>query len=76
MKAILLSLKSRLSWYEKALAMITNASPWEIGFDWPYAPGIGTPLSVDQNTQEYIMWLAGCIHELHNAIDMIEAQTR
>ena len=77
MKAILLSMKARLAWYEKALAMYTGAKPYENGFDWPYAPGMGTPLTGDQNAKDqYIMWLAGCIHELNNTIDMIEAQTR
>ena len=76
MKAILLSLKSRLAWYEKALAMYIDDRPHENGFDWPAAPGI-LPFGVGQACKDqYIMWLAWCIHELHNTIDMIEAQTR
>ena len=77
MKAILLSLKARLAWYEKALSMFCLSIPWENGFNWPYAPGIGTPLAGNQGMKDqYIMYLSGCIHELHNAIDMIDAQTR
>lgn len=76
MNPILNSLKSRLAWYEKALAMYTEDKPHENGFNWPVAPGI-LPFSGGQAWKDqYIMWLAGCIHELHNTIDMIEAQTR
>lgn len=76
MNPILSSLKSRLAWYEKALAMITGDSPRENGFGWPIIPG--TPLPIGSARElyldQYIMFLAGCIHELHNTIDMLNAQ--
>ena len=76
MKPILNSLKSRLAWYEKALAMITGGSPWENGFDWPIIPGIPLPIGSarELNLDQYIMFLAGCIRELHNTIDMLNAK--
>jgi len=76
MKAILLSLKARLAWYEKALSLITGASPWENGFDWPIIPGIPVPIGSARELylDQYIMFLAGCIHELHNTIDMLNAK--
>ena len=76
MNPILNSLKSRLAWYEKALAMFTLSIPWENSFSWPHAPGIACPPTKKGLDDQYIMYLSGCIHELHNAIDMIEAQTR
>ena len=75
MKAILLSLKARLAWYEKALSMFCLSIPWENGFNWPHAPGIACPPVTKGLDDQYIMYLSGCIHELHNAIDMIDAQT-
>lgn len=76
MKPILSSLKSRLSWYEKALAMITGDSPCENGFGWPNVPGIPLPIGSARELylDQYIMFLAGCIHELHNTIDMLNAK--
>lgn len=76
MKQILQSLESRLAWYEKALAMITGGSPWETGFGWPIIPGIPLPIgSVGElYLDQYSMFLAGCIHELHNTIDMLNAK--
>lgn len=76
MNPILNSLKSRLAWYEKALAMITGVSPWENGFNWPDAPGISLPIGSARNLwyDQYIMYLSGCIHELHNTIDMLNAK--
>ena len=77
MNAILRSLQSRLAWYQNALAMFTGAKPYKNGFNWPFAPGIGVPPTGNQAMKDqYIMYLSGCIHELHNAIDMIEAQTK
>lgn len=69
-------LKSRLAWYQKALSMFCLSIHWENGFDWPHAPGIACPPVKKELENQYIMWLSGCIHELHNTIDMIEAQTR
>lgn len=76
MKHILQSLESRLAWYEKALSMIMGDSPWENGFDWPIIPGIPLPIGSARELylDQYIMFLAGCIHELHNTIDMLNAK--
>lgn len=76
MNPILSSLKSRLAWYEKALAMITGDSPWENGFGWPIVPGILLPIGSARELylDQYIMYLSGCIHELHNTIDMLTAK--
>jgi len=76
MNPILSTLKSRLAWYEKALAMITGDSPWENGFGWPIVPGITLPIGSARELylDQYIMFLAGCIHELHNTIDMLTAK--
>lgn len=75
MNPILDSLKSRLAWYEKALAMITGDSPWENGFDWPIVHGIPLPIGSARELylDQYIMCLSGCIHELRNTIDMLNA---
>ena len=75
MKQILQSLESRLAWYEKALAMYSLEIDWEHGFDWPHAPGIACPpVSNPEWENQYIMYLSGCIHELHNTIDMLNAK--
>lgn len=76
MNPILNSLKSRLAWYEKALAMATGFSPRENGFNWPQAPGIVSPPREDDFDwlSQYIMYLSGCINELHNTIDMLTAK--
>ena len=74
MNPIMNSLKSRLAWYEKALAMYTLAIPWERGFKWPHAPGIACPPADQRWEDQYIMYLSGCIHELHNTIDMMNAK--
>lgn len=74
MRHILQSLESRLAWYEKALAMYCLEIPWENGFPWPHAPGIACPpVSNPEWENQYIMYLSGCIHELHNTIDMLNA---
>ena len=76
MNPILSTLKSRLAWYEKALAMFCGSIPHENGFDWPQAPGIAYPPSPSMQDWHdmYIMFLSGCIHELHNTIDMLNAK--
>jgi hypothetical protein len=75
MNPILSSLKSRLAWYEKALAMFCGSIPYENGFDWPQAPGIACPPSPSRDWHDmYIMYLSGCIHELHNTIGMMNAR--
>ena len=71
-------LQSRLSWYEKALAMITGSCPWENCFCWPDVPGIPLPIGSSRKLylDQYIMYLSGCIHELHNTVDMMESLSR
>lgn len=75
MNPILSTLKSRLAWYEKSLAMFCLSIPWENGFSWPHAPGIACPpVSNPEWENQYIMYLSGCIHELHNTIAMMESK--
>lgn len=76
MNPILDSLKSRLAWYEKALAISCGTIPRENGFSWPQAPGIACPPPPQMSNWNdmYIMYLSGCIHELHNTIDMLNAK--
>lgn len=75
MNPILDCLKSRLAWYERALYLASGGKTPEErrSFVWPDVPGIvPPPFTSDQAWKEqYIMYIAGCMHELRNTVDMM-----
>jgi len=67
--SVISCLKSRIAWYEKAVALSTGEMPWENGFNFPSS-------TLERSNAASVWEWRGAIREMKNTLDMLEHAAR
>ena len=67
--SVISCLKSRIAWYEKAIALSIGEIPWENHFDFPTS-------TLDRSNAASVWEWRGAVREMKNTLDMLEHAAR